>query len=322
MTEFPNRGEAGPVGERMPGASAAQRTIAVVGDVWTLRILRSVFRGRRRYGDFVREFGVSRAVLADRLGKLVAHQVLERHGPDGRHPEYRLSERGLDLWSLFLAMWLWESDWGTAQDPDTWAPDLPRSQLTHTTCGHAMRPQLCCLSCHAEVLPFDTRAEEPSAPASAAPATGASGSAFRRARARDGDANTTRPAQRLVRVLGDRWNSAVVAAAFRGTRVFSKFQTDLGIGPTQLSARLSELQQLGILRARAYAGTRLEYRLTRAGIALFPTTLEMVRWGNRWLWPEGAPMQIRHLPCQQVLDARWHCGHCGQELARDALRFS
>ena len=322
MTQVPQDGVARPVGAPVPSASAAQRTIAVVGDVWTLRILRSVFRGRRRYGDFVREFGVSRAVLADRLGKLVAHQVLERHGPDGRHPEYRLTERGLDLWSLFLAMWLWESDWGTAQDPDTWAPDVPRAQLSHTTCGHAMRPRLRCMSCHTEVLPFDTRAEEPDVPATVARAMAASGSAFRRARAREGDADATRPPQHLARVVGDRWNAAVVAAAFRGTRVFSKFQADLGIGPTQLSARLSELQQFGILRARAYAGTRLEYRLTRAGIALFPTTLEMVRWGNRWLWPEGAPLTVRHLPCQQLLDARWHCGHCEQELAREALRFS
>ena len=53
-------------------SSAAQRTIGVIGDAWTLRILRTVFRGKRRHGDFVREFGVSRAVLSDRLAKLVA----------------------------------------------------------------------------------------------------------------------------------------------------------------------------------------------------------------------------------------------------------
>ena len=58
---------------------AAQRTIAVLGDVWTLRILRTIFRGKRRHGDFVAEFGVSRAVLNDRLGKLVEQGVLVRH---------------------------------------------------------------------------------------------------------------------------------------------------------------------------------------------------------------------------------------------------
>ena len=132
---------------------AAQQTIAVIGDAWTLRILRSVFRGKRRHGDFVSAFGVSRAVLSDRLGKLVAHQVLERVVQQGRHPEYRLTPRGLDLWSLFLAMWQWEMDWGSAQDPDTWAPDLPRARLSHTGCGHAMRPVLRCMACQAPVLP-------------------------------------------------------------------------------------------------------------------------------------------------------------------------
>lgn len=324
MPVDPLRGLARPVGDRVAGASAAQRTIAVVGDAWTLRILRTVFRGKRRYGDFLQEFSVSRAVLSDRLSKLVEHRVLERHGPDGRHPEYRLTERGLDLWSLFLAMWLWETDWGTAQDPDTWAPDVPRAQLTHSGCGHAMRPQLLCLHCHAPVVPFDTRAEVgPGQDRDIRVGTTATVSAFRRARSRSpADRAPPQPAQRLVRVVGDRWNCAVVAAAFRGARLFSTFEEQLQISPAQLSARLAELQQLGILRGRAYAGARQEYRLTKAGVALFPITLEMVRWGNRWLWPEGAALAVRHLPCATTLDARWHCGHCALELTREAVRFS
>ena len=263
----------------MPGASAAQRTIAVVGDAWTLRILRAVFRGQRRYRDFVQGFGVSRAVLTDRLTKLVAHEVLWRDAAGGSHPEYRLTERGLDLWSLFLAMWLWEIDWGSAQDPDTWAPDLPRLQLAHTVCGHSMRPQLRCQHCLGQVSPFETQAEAAVLPSfgDAVPSPVAA-SAFRRARQSDvADSDPAKPSQRLARLVGDRWNSAVVAAAFRGTRLFSQFQEQLHIGPSQLSDRLAELQQLGILQARAYGGGRQEYRLTKAGVALFPVMLEMVR---------------------------------------------
>ena len=304
-------------------SSAAQRTIGVIGDAWTLRILRTVFRGQRRHGDFVSEFGVSRAVLSDRLSKLVAHGVLERTVQQGRHPEYRLTERGLDLWSLFLAMWQWEMDWGTAQDPDTWAPDLPRQRVSHSVCGHAMRPALRCMACRAPVLPFDTRAEggggiETAASNDLPPPA----SAFRKARAGTGMADPGAPARRLTRIIGDRWNSAVVAAAFRGTRLFVRFQQELQIGPNQLSGRLSELQELGILRARAYAGTRQEYRLTQAGIALFPMTLELVRWGNRWLAPGGDPLQVRHMLCGELLDARWHCGHCEETLARETVRFA
>lgn len=306
-------------GVSSPSSSAAQRTIAVVGDAWTLRILRSVFRGQRRYGDFLQGFGVSRAVLTDRLTKLVSHGVLSRDVSGGGHPEYRLTDCGLDLWSLFLAMWLWEIDWGTAQDPDTWAPDLPRLRLTHTGCGQAMRPALRCQHCLGLVSPFETQADP--TPVLASPTIAAS--MFRRARqASSTGTDPTQPSQRLVRLVGDRWNSAVVAAAFRGTRLFSQFQEALRIGPAQLSDRLGELQQLGILQARAYVGTRQEYRLTKSGIALFPLTLEMVRWGNRWLWSEANPLTIRHLPCAHALDARWHCGACEQVLLRDTVRFS
>lgn len=310
-----------PVSPSPAGAIAAQRTIAVVGDLWTLRILRSIFRGLRRHGEFIAETSISRAVLSDRLARLVDHGVLVREAVAGRHPEYRLSERGLDLWPLFLAMWQWETDWGTARDPQSLATDRPRARVLHLGCGHPMRPQLRCTSCRAGVLPFDTRAqftgaavrkvavvEEPSA---------GEVSLFRRGR--DQGRNE---GHGLARVVGDRWNAAVVAAAFRGTRQFAQFRQQLGIGTAQLSARLLELQALGLLRARPYAGTRQEYRLTRAGIALFPITLELLRWGNRWLAADGEALVLDHLPCGQTLSAEWCCGHCGGALLRDALRFA
>ena len=308
------------------GQSAAQRSIAVLGDAWTLRILRTVFRGKRRYGDFIKEFGVSRAVLTDRLNKLVAHEVLLRDTREGGHPAYRLTERGLDLWPMFLAMWVWETDWGTGQDQDTWAPDVPRRQVVHTACGHSMQPQFKCLHCLHVVLPFETvaapamTAEGPLQTASAAPLVITS--AFRRDRQDALHSTSTLQAQRLVRVIGDRWNSAVVAAAFRAVRTFSGFEQALGIGPAQLSARLAELQKLGILSSRAYAGARLEYRLTQAGIALYPVTLELVRWGNRWYWPGKPAFSVQHLLCQHPLEARWHCGHCEAELVRETVRFA
>jgi DNA-binding HxlR family transcriptional regulator len=309
------------------GQSAAQRSIAVIGDAWTLRILRTVFRGKRRYGDFIKEFGVSRAVLTDRLNKLVAREVLLRDTREGGHPEYRLTERGLDLWPMFLAMWVWETDWGTGQDQDTWAPDVPRRQVVHTACGHTMQPQFKCLHCHQAVLPFETAAvpavtsagpAAPAAPASPLAIT----SAFRRDRQDALHITRTLQAQRLALVIGDRWNSAVVAAAFRAVRTFSGFEQALGIGPAQLSARLAELQKLGILSSRAYAGSRLEYRLTQAGIALYPVTLELVRWGNRWYWPGTPAFAVQHLLCQHPLEARWHCGHCEAELVRESVRFA
>lgn len=327
-----------PANQQMPtggglgvGVDAAQRTIAVLGDVWTLRILRTIFRGKRRYGHFVKEFGVSRAVLTNRLGKLVEHGVLLRHAPDGGHPQYRLSQSGLDLWSLFLAMWLWEHDWGSAKDPDTWAPDLPRTSVLHTDCQQVMRPQLRCLHCQGAVIPQQTALMPTPLPsvggmhamtAMQPVSASAPASTFRRARVAQHAGAATGHSPRLIRVIGDRWNSALVGAAFRGNRTFSRFESDLGIGPAQLSERLLELQGLGILRAGVYAGSRQQYRLTEAGLALFPITLELMRWGNQWLLAPEKVLHLRHLPCGEALDARWHCGHCQQVMTRQTVRFA
>ncbi len=301
-----------------PSASSAQRTISLVGDAWTLRILRTVFRGRRRYSDFLEELGISRAVLTNRLTKLVANELLVRHSIEGGHPDYKLTERGLDLWPMFLAMWLWETEWGTGITYEAPAAEQPRSMLVHTACGHKTRPQLQCPHCSAAVQPFDTEAEfGPGYPQ----ATQGAPSMFRRASQGAASDAAAAQAHSLMRVIGDRWNSALLASAFKGLRLFSEFEKDLRIGPNQLSDRLGEMLKLGILRARTYSGARQEYRLTRKGIAMFPIVLEMMRWGDKWLWPGEAPILLRHKPCGHLFVGQWHCGHCQGLLTRTGIQL-
>lgn len=89
------------------------RTTDLIGDWWTPLILREAFVGRRRFDDFQAALGLSRAVLAQRLDRLVAEGMLtrvayEEHPP--RH-EYRLTAKGLAFWDVLAAMWRWGSDW-------------------------------------------------------------------------------------------------------------------------------------------------------------------------------------------------------------------
>ena len=303
---------------RMWNASSAQQTIAVVGDAWTLKILRALFQGRNRFSELLLDCQVSRAALTDRLNHLVNQHVIARALIDGRHPSYALTERGLDLWRLFLAMWLWESEWDAAPSTSTWAPQAVRAQVVHRDCGHSMRPIMQCLHCKAEVSPFETKAL-PAAASSALAADAALTSAFRRGRSSD---KSQPHNQKLIHIIGDRWTAAIVAAAFRGVRTFSGFEHELSIRPAQLSQRLAELLSLGIMRGQDYAGSRREYRLTRAGVALFPITLELVRWGNLWVSREEARLKISHLQCDQELITGWSCGHCHALLSPESLSFS
>lgn len=304
--------------------SGASRAIDVLGDAWVLRLLRSAFRGTRRFSDFLVQLDVSRAVLSDRLQRMVADQLLVRAAPEGGHAQYRLTERGLDLWGVLLAMWQWERNHGTGLDPNAISADRPRPSLIHTECGHPGDPVYACDGCHQPITAFETTialeriAASPAEPVSS---SGPSPGLPPRKRYRKAHSDDRHSLPTLLRTYGDRWNTALMAAALQGARTFSDFERLVAIGPTQLADRLTELQALGLMRGRQYAGSRQEYRLTRRAIATYPITLELMRWGDRWLWHGQAPLPVAHTPCGHVLGARWRCSGCQQTLTRQTISF-
>jgi|SRR5579864_8387715 len=126
--------------------SVAQ-ALEVVGDWWTLLVLRDAFEGVRRFDDFQRNLGVARNILTDRLERLVAGGILERRLYQDRPPrhEYRLTEKGLDLYPVLIGLMRWG---------DRWAPDAdgPPVVLTHKACGHDISPTLMCPACREPVV--------------------------------------------------------------------------------------------------------------------------------------------------------------------------
>ena len=96
-------------GEACPVA----RGLSVVGDRWTMLVLRDCFRGVRRFDDFQRRLGITRHVLADRLRKLEEAGVLERRLYQERPPrhEYRLTEKGLALHPVLVTLVAWAERW-------------------------------------------------------------------------------------------------------------------------------------------------------------------------------------------------------------------
>jgi DNA-binding HxlR family transcriptional regulator len=122
------------------------RTLAVIGDRWTLLVLRDAFLGVRRFEDFRRSTGIPRHRLADRLGRLVREGVLERR-PYQERParfEYRLTPKGRDLYPVLVGLVRWGDRWLAG---DAGAP----IELVHRACGHAATPELTCPACHAPV---------------------------------------------------------------------------------------------------------------------------------------------------------------------------
>jgi DNA-binding HxlR family transcriptional regulator len=101
------------------------RALEVVGERWTLLILRDAFLGVRRFSDFQAHLDISRAVLAGRLDTLVAEGLLARSGAG--HPEYELTEEALALWPALHAL----TQWGERRT----RPGRPRRVFRHVGCA-------------------------------------------------------------------------------------------------------------------------------------------------------------------------------------------
>ena len=107
------------------------RTLEVVGERWTLLILRDCFLGVRRFADFAAHLDISKAVLTERLGSLVDAGLL-RTVPRGARHDYVLTERGLSLWPVTFTM----TQWGE----EHLAPHGRRRVFEHRPCGGSSRP--------------------------------------------------------------------------------------------------------------------------------------------------------------------------------------
>jgi len=119
------------------------RSLSVIGDRWTLLILRNAFMRMRRFDDFQSSLGLTRHLLASRLKRLVEEGILERV-PYQQSParyEYVLTDKGRALHPVLMALAVWGDDW---MDKGMGPPLL----YQHRTCGHVMRPVMVCSACH------------------------------------------------------------------------------------------------------------------------------------------------------------------------------
>jgi DNA-binding HxlR family transcriptional regulator len=115
-------------------------------------VLRDVFLGVTRFDDIQERLGISRNILNQRLNHLVGAGVLERVLYSHRPPryDYRLTEKGRDLWPVLTAM----RQWGDRHA----APEGPPVTVTHTSCGQAAEAVMVCSACGERLRSRDTRA--------------------------------------------------------------------------------------------------------------------------------------------------------------------
>jgi DNA-binding HxlR family transcriptional regulator len=119
--------------------------VGIIGEKWTFLVLREVFNGVRRFDEMQRRTQAPRQVLSDRLARLVGQGLLRKvpyqeQGQRSRY-EYRLTEAGLDLYPVLVALMQWGDRYAAG-------PAGPQALLTHRDCGEPVRLELTCAAGH------------------------------------------------------------------------------------------------------------------------------------------------------------------------------
>lgn len=290
--------------------NAIGSALGLLGDEWSLLIVRGAFEGARRYGDWKSRLPISDAVLTARLGTLVEADVLSRcAAADGSgRSEYTLAPAGRDLWQLLLCIWAWELHHVPGQ-----ADRLPR--MVHATCAQPFQPVLRCARCGVAAGADDVHAR-----------FGPSGSFERSApvgtNRRRPTPGSTGPGMfaDTMGVIGSRWSSAVLGAAFLGARRFRDFE-QIGAPPTIVAERLRSFVALGVLDPTSgEGGEPAAYQLSAKGQALFPVVVSFLTWGERWRpAPDGPAVVATHRACGGAFVPELSCSACDGVVERTSL---
>jgi len=296
----------------------------IIGERWTLLILKQAFYGCRRFEDFRKATGASRATLTRRLKALVDSQILykSRYGKSNTRFEYRFTEIGLSLLDASLLAARWESDWQINTDIKL------SQQLYHRVCAQHMQPLACCRHCHQEIRHADIEWQDASENLPAQFALIRNSNSGHRKRRNDLDAGLDTKALPstldLANLIGDRWSILILISAFFGANKYDVFEKYLGIPPSVLSARLKLLVKADIFSRQAYQKnpTRYSYNLSEKGVDLFSFIMILRQWVKIHFGGDSGDDMLIHKNCGAALLIDVVCSECNQKPWPQDLIFS
>jgi DNA-binding HxlR family transcriptional regulator len=302
--------------------NAIGRALELLGDEWTLLIVRCALTGVSRYSEVKASLGISDAVLSSRLTRLVDAGLLVAR-PYCQRPvrhEYVLTPSGADLWALLVSIWAWEAAW--VKEHSEPLPLLRHAAPTRASgapgpaglgCGQLCTPQLICAACGADVTSEDVLLR--AGPAGSARRAVPQGSTRRRPRPAGTRTSGAGLFPETMQLLGNRWSAAMLGASFLGVGRFTDLQELLGAPPATVSDRLRSLTEIGVVLAGAQG-----YRLTEKGRATFGIVAHLVTWAETRLpVPEGLALTATHIGCGRPFAAALACSACHGRLARAAI---
>lgn len=119
------------------------RSLSIMGDRWTLLIIRDAFMRTRRFDDFQKNLGITRHLLSERLSRLVEHKILTKvlYLESPKRYEYKLTEKGLALYPVIMALTAWGNRWMNENK------NFPIVSYVHKDCGQKTQAVMLCQCC-------------------------------------------------------------------------------------------------------------------------------------------------------------------------------
>ncbi len=298
-----------------PGqTNAIGRMLAVLGDEWSLLLVRESLLGATKFSDFA-TLPISNAVLTTRLQSLVRDGLLQReiYQQQPLRAGYLPTAECRQLWTVLLSIWQWER---------TWVHDrldvLPL--MRHRGCGQDFAPVLTCAHCHTPTEALDIEAR-----------WGPSGGWLRsvprastRKRLRASEAGQPGMFPQTMAIFGNRWSAAIIGAAFLGTVRFSDFQSRLNAPAALVADRLKLFCDIGILQAAAHPmrSDWSEYHLTPKGLAFYPVIACAIGWAqDNYRGEEGPALQLTHRGCGHAFVPLLTCDQCSVPLTGNSVQI-
>lgn len=257
--------------------SAISDTLDILADHWRFLVIREAFFGASRFGEFASHLHIPRATLTKCLNQLVEDQILDarplRAGSSWK--KYGLTERGRDLYGIFLGLmwygdkWLWE---GT-----------PPLALFHKPSRRWFTPQIVWAHDGSPVDPKSVRFETTEGywiPRKARPAR-----SYRMQRGSEMKGLRPCSMESTITIVGDRWTFLILQEFFHGNKRFDEFLRNLGIASNILSDRLRNLLASGFIEKRA--DDHGMYSLTAKGGDIYGPMILLKTWGDKWLRQPG-----------------------------------
>lgn len=296
---------------RIP-ATALRRALAILGDPWTMLVLKEAYNGARRFGEFQSRLGIPKQTLSLRLAQLCRDEMLHRRyiGPAHATLDYAPTAKTWDLEDAMISIWLWHED-------NRGAIDVLPFDILHVPCGRVLKARYRCRDCRGEANRHTVaiqRAEPEQMEDAARPRLARRNDAAILA-ARDGGGERMLAAS----IVGDRPSNEILYLLSQGPAHLKAMGRMLGIGLPVLRARLDKLKTLGLIEERP-RGRRVDHRLTAKADGLYPLLISLAAWGERWCLGGDAPPELRVHDCGALLRGRFVCAHCDGWVTRRDIR--